>query len=95
MGTLTNERLLVVLLVCVSLLLFFVALGDIPLYNNDEGIHAVTSKEMVVSGDWVTTTFNGETFYDKPVLYNWFAAAAFLLLGFTEFAARLPAVARN
>jgi len=86
-----DERFLVLLLVSVCLVLFFARLGDIPLYDNDEGIHAVTSKEMVLSGDWVTTTFNGEPFYDKPVLYNWFAAVAFLIFGFTEFAARLPA----
>jgi len=54
-------------------------------------MHAVTSKEMVLSGDWITTTFNGENFYDKPILYNWIAAIAFLIFGFTEFAARLPA----
>ena len=88
---LANEKILVVLLIAVCLLLFFVALGDVPLYNKDEGLHAVTSKDMVLSGNWVTTTFNGETFYDKPVLYNWFAAVAFLVFGFTEFAARLPA----
>ena len=88
---LREERFLVLLLIAVCLLLFFARLGDIPLYDNDEGIHAVTSKDMVLSGDWVTTTFNGEPFYDKPVLYNWFAAFSFLILGFTEFAARLPA----
>lgn len=88
---LNDQRFRVLLLTSVCLVLFFARLGDIPLYDNDEGIHAVTSKDMVLSGDWVTTTFNGEPFYDKPVLYNWFAALAFLIFGFTEFAARLPA----
>jgi hypothetical protein len=54
-------------------------------------MHAATSKDMVLTGDWVTPQVNGESFYDKPILYNWLAAIAFLILGFTESAARLPA----
>jgi 4-amino-4-deoxy-L-arabinose transferase-like glycosyltransferase len=54
-------------------------------------MHASTTKDMVLSGDWITPTFNGKNFYDKPILYNWFAALSFMILGFTEFAARLPA----
>jgi 4-amino-4-deoxy-L-arabinose transferase-like glycosyltransferase len=42
---------------------------------------------MVLTGDWITTTFNGENFYHKPILYNWFGAIAIQVLGFTEFAA--------
>lgn len=86
-----SERNLVLILLCVCLTLLFFRLGARPLWNVDEGMHAVTSKEMILTGDWITPTFNGEKFYDKPVLYNWFAAIAFLIFGFTEFAARLPA----
>ncbi len=86
-----SERKLVLILLCICLTLLFFRLGSRPLWNVDEGMHAVTSKEMVLTGDWITTTYNGEKFYDKPILYNWFAAIAFLLFGFTEFAARLPA----
>lgn len=46
---------------------------------------------MVLSGDWLTPQYNGEKFYDKPPLHNWFVAISFVVLGFTEFAARLPA----
>ena len=80
------------LALCVlCLVLFFFRLGGHPLWDVDEGMHAATSKDMVQTGDWVTPRFNGENFYDKTVLYNWFAAAAFLVFGFTEFAARMPA----
>jgi len=78
------------ILIALCLLLFFFDLGVRPLWDVDEGMHAVTSKEMVLSGDWVTPTFNGQPFYDKPVLHNWLIALAFLVFGFTEFAARLP-----
>ncbi len=88
---LKRETTLVLILLCVCLILFFFRLGTRPLWDRAEGKHAVTSKEMVLSGDWITTTFNGENFYDKPILFNWLAALSFLVFGFTEFAARLPA----
>ena len=71
--------------------LFFAFLGSRPLWDIDEGLHAVTTKQMIVTGDWVTPYFNGEKFYDKPPLFNWLAAVSFLIFGYTEFAARLPA----
>jgi len=86
-----SERNLVLILLCVWLTLFFFHLGSRPLWNIDEGKHAVTSKEMVLSGDWITPTLYGENFYDKPILFNWLAALSFLVFGFTEFAARFPA----
>ena len=78
-------------LLILCLILFFFLLGNRPLWDVDEGMHAATSKDMILSGDWITPQFNGKNFYDKPVLFNWLAAISFLLFGFTEFAARLPA----
>ena len=86
-----SETLLVLILLLISSLLFFFHLGACPLWDRDEGEHASTSKEMVLSGDWVTPKLNGENFYDKPVLHYWFVAISFLIFGFTEFAARYPA----
>jgi len=86
-----TERVLILILLCVCLTLFFFRLGSRPLWNIDEGRHAITSKEMVLSGDWITPTLYGENFYDKPILFNWLAALSFLVFGFTEFAARFPA----
>ena len=86
-----RDILFLSLLVILCLILFFSALGNRPLWDVDEGMHAATSKDMILSGDWITPQFNGENFYDKPVLFNWLAAISFLILGFSEFAARLPA----
>ncbi len=86
-----KETFLVLTLITLCLSLFFLRLGVRPLWDVDEGTHAVTSMEMVRSGDWITPTVNGEPFFDKPVLFNWLGALAFLVFGFTEFAARLPA----
>jgi 4-amino-4-deoxy-L-arabinose transferase-like glycosyltransferase len=80
------------LALCVlCLVLFCFRLGGHPLWDVDEGLHASTSKDMVLTGDWVTTRFNGQNFYDKTVLFNWFVSLSFLVFGFTEFAARFPA----
>ena len=86
-----KEALLIIILISICLLLYLFRLGDMPLGDIDEAMHAATSKDMVRSGDWITPQYNGENFYDKTPLYNWLAAIAFMLLGFTEVAARLPA----
>ena len=86
-----REVLLLLILVALCLTLFFFGLGARPLWDIDEGMHAATSRDMVLSGDWITPKVNGENFYDKPILYNWLAAVSFLIFGFTEFAARFPA----
>jgi len=75
----------------ICLILFFFNLGDRALWDIDEGMHAATSKDMVLTGDWLTPQYNGEKFYDKPPLHNWLVAISFMIFGFTEFAARLPA----
>lgn len=87
-----KEDFLSLLVLCaLCLALFFFRLGAGPLWDVDEGMHAATSKDMVLTGDWVTTRVNGENFYDKTALFNWFAALSFVVFGFAEFAARLPA----
>jgi 4-amino-4-deoxy-L-arabinose transferase-like glycosyltransferase len=85
-----DSRLLLVL-IALCLFLFFFKLGSRALWDHDEGMHAVMARNMVETGDWVTPTFNGEAFFDKPVLFNWLGAISFEMLGFTELAARLPA----
>lgn len=86
-----REMVYLAILVLLCLVLFFLFLGNRPLWDVDEGMHAATSKDMILSGDWITPQLNGENFYDKPVLFNWLVAISFLVFGFTEFAARLPA----
>jgi 4-amino-4-deoxy-L-arabinose transferase-like glycosyltransferase len=90
-GTRRGDYLSILVLCALCFVVLFFQLGDRPLWDVDEGMHAATSKDMVLTGDWVTSRVNGENFYDKTVLFNWFAAISFLVFGFTEFAARLPA----
>jgi 4-amino-4-deoxy-L-arabinose transferase-like glycosyltransferase len=65
----------------VCLALFFFSLGDRALWDIDEGKHATTSQDMVLSGDWLTPEYNSEKFYDKPPLNNWLVAVSFLIFG--------------
>ncbi|HUI46884.1 MAG TPA: glycosyltransferase family 39 protein [Nitrospirota bacterium] len=90
-GTRRGDYRTILVLCALCFVVLFFQLGDRPLWDVDEGMHAATSKDMVLTGDWVTTRVNGENFYDKTVLFNWFVSISFLVFGFTEFAARLPA----
>ena len=85
-----KEPVFIIILLITCYTLFFFRLESRPLWDIDEATHAVVSKEMILSGDWITPTFNGEPFYDKPVFHSWLVALCFLLFGFSEFAARLP-----
>jgi len=64
--------------------------ANAPLFDPDEGLHAAIAQEMVSSGDYVTPTFLGEPFLDKPILFFWAEAASLRLLGPREAAVRLP-----
>ena len=86
-----SDKHLQILLVALCLFLFFFYLGSRALWDVDEGMHSVSAKHVVETGDWVTPTYNGEPFLDKPMFFTWLVAISFTLLGFTELAARLPA----
>lgn len=77
----------VLVVVCAPI---FYQLGRWPLMDPDEGRNAEIGREMLALGSWALPHFNGLPFLDKPPLLFWSIAAAFHLLGETEFAARLP-----
>jgi 4-amino-4-deoxy-L-arabinose transferase-like glycosyltransferase len=58
--------------------------ANAPLFDPDEGLHAAIAQEMARSGDYVTPTFLGEPFLDKPILFFWAEAASLRLLGDRE-----------
>lgn len=68
--------------------IFFVQLGQFPLFNPDEALYAEPAREMIVTGDWVTTQLNYEVRFTKPPLVIWAMAWCFQLFGTNEFAAR-------
>ena len=78
------------LLATVCALTFFAALGRPALTNSDEGFYAESAREMVESGDGLTPFYNYQPRFEKPVLYYWMAAGAYLVGGQSPGAARLP-----
>jgi 4-amino-4-deoxy-L-arabinose transferase-like glycosyltransferase len=70
--------------------LFLWRLGTTPLDDFDESYYAEGARQMLEQGNLWMPYFNGEPFLLKPILIFWLNAAAFRLLGTTEFAARLP-----
>ena len=65
-------------------LAFFVNLGNAPLFDRDEGAFSEATREMVESGNWISTTLNGEPRYDKPILTYYLQAAGVFLWGWNE-----------
>ncbi|WP_083685588.1 ArnT family glycosyltransferase [Massilia putida] len=68
----------------------FYGLGAVPLFDVDEGAFGEATREMLASGDYVSTWLNGQPRFDKPILTYWLQAASVRLLGLDEFALRLP-----
>lgn len=80
----------VLALVGVCALTFFAGLGAPAIADSDEAFYAESAREMVETGDWLTPHFNYTYRFEKPVLYYWFAAVSFSVVGVTEAAARFP-----
>jgi 4-amino-4-deoxy-L-arabinose transferase-like glycosyltransferase len=68
----------------------FWRLGYASLLDPDEAHYAELTREMLHSGNWLVPLLDGKPFIDKPVLFHWLQGVSVLLLGETEFAARLP-----
>jgi 4-amino-4-deoxy-L-arabinose transferase-like glycosyltransferase len=61
--------------------------------HTDEPRRAVVALEMILSGNYVVPTLNGEPYLNKPPLLNWLTVSSYLLLGsYSEFAHRLPTI---
>jgi 4-amino-4-deoxy-L-arabinose transferase-like glycosyltransferase len=65
-------------------------LGSIGLIDETEPLFAEASRQMLITGDWITPYFNGETRFDKPILIYWCQAIAYAIIGVNEWAVRLP-----
>ena len=70
-------------------ILWFYGLGARTLVPTDEGRYAEMAREMVATGDWITTRLNGIKYFEKPPLQVWMNAITFELFGLGEWQARL------
>jgi 4-amino-4-deoxy-L-arabinose transferase-like glycosyltransferase len=83
-------RTQVLLLAALIVLLYLPLLGAAPLIDVDEGAFSEATRNMLASGDWMSTTLNGVPRFDKPILIYWLQAISVTLFGVNEFAFRLP-----
>ncbi|MFO7723498.1 MAG: glycosyltransferase family 39 protein [Bacteroidales bacterium] len=71
---------------------FMLNLGIMP-YTSDEPTRGIVTLEMMYSGNYVTPTFTGEYYYNKPPGYNWILSLFFRAgNGASEWLIRLPAI---
>ncbi len=86
-----TERRNLLILIFLAGLLFFFKLGSFSLYDAAETTYGEFVKNILATGDWLTLRYNGAVIFDKPPLYYWLAALLSKLIGFNEWAMRLPA----
>jgi 4-amino-4-deoxy-L-arabinose transferase-like glycosyltransferase len=81
------------LLICAGFTaLYLLIASSSTLWDRDEPRYARVTVEMVESGNYLVPTFNGEVWFDKPILLYWLMSVPVRLLGPSEIACRLPAV---
>mgnify|MGYP000933854298 FL=1 len=74
-------------------LLFFVPFnGDVHLFDWDEINFAESSREMIVTGNYLDVQIDYKIFWEKPPLFFWMQVASMKMFGVNEFAARFPNV---
>lgn len=80
---------MVVLVVIGVLLVWFGTLDARHLLRPDEGRYAEISREMFVTGDWVTIRYNALKYFEKPPFHLWITTFAYELFGVGDWQARL------
>src|SRR3569623_579943 len=85
--SLTALRLLLLLAIVLG---FFVNLHSVPLFDLDEGACSEATREMLLRADFISPYLIGVPRFDKPAFIHWLQAASVTLLGWNEFALRLP-----
>ncbi len=79
------------LLFSIAFVIFVAHLEVLPI-NIMEARNFITAREMIVDGNWLLTTINGEPRYQKPPLPTWLTAFSAFVFGLKNIAAlRLPA----
>jgi len=68
----------------------FFQLGKLPLLQPDEGRNAEVAREMKESGAWLSPSYDGIAYLDKPAFYFKCVALSLAAFGNNETAARLP-----
>lgn len=73
-----------------ALVLWGIALGNVPLRDWDEGTRALVAREIYRTGNWLYPTLQGKPYLFKPPLMDWFIALSYKIGSVNEFTTRLP-----
>ncbi|MEO8050273.1 MAG: glycosyltransferase family 39 protein [Acidobacteriota bacterium] len=65
-----------------------IRVGDLPGY--DDARYALVAKQIVISGDWLNTQYNGTPDFEHPPLLEWIQAAFFSVFGVSDAVAKVP-----
>jgi len=84
-----RSRAFILSLALVYVLVWLIMLGTRTLVPTDEGRYAEMGREMLATGDWITTRLNGIKYFEKPPLQTWMNALTFRMFGLGEWQARL------
>jgi 4-amino-4-deoxy-L-arabinose transferase-like glycosyltransferase len=79
-----------ILFLFLLVLLFIPFLGQTPLFDWFETGYAGASRQMVVSGDYMTIQLGAKPYLGFQPLFIWMQAISMKIFGINEFAARFP-----
>ncbi|MCF4968489.1 ArnT family glycosyltransferase [Nostoc sp. CMAA1605] len=89
-----QEKEWLLTLSALSLLLWLICLGNLPLRDWDEGTIAQVAREIwrspIDSMGWLYPTLGGEPYHNKPPLIHTLIAGAYSTVGVSEWTTRLP-----
>lgn len=87
-----TKRLLIILILISLFIALFLHL-DYPYLRGEEQRRAVVAIECMESGNYIVPTLLGETYYNKPPMFNWVVAGLMQITGsVSEWVVRLPGV---
>jgi 4-amino-4-deoxy-L-arabinose transferase-like glycosyltransferase len=85
-----SRRVQVLVLLALSALIFVGTAGWPALLDDADSSHALVSREMNASGDYVILRIDGVRYLQKAPLHYWMVAGLYRVFGENELATRLP-----
>jgi len=82
--SITSPWVAIPIIVLVSGIVFFWALGEPAYWDRDEPRNAECAAQMMARGDWIVPTFNDELRQQKPPLLYWLMGVAYSVFGVND-----------
>lgn len=85
-----KNKVFIFTLILLSIVLFTFRLGSYSLWDNDEPLYSQMAREFNYHPDFLTLTWCAKPWFCHPPLYMWTTYISGNLLGWNEFAVRIP-----